>query len=80
MQWRINGIIFKNMEEVQFIEPRIERELLCVGYKGYLKVTRIIHYLPYPFRWIFWSLLYRYNKYRFPNGTFTIKEYQSYAK
>jgi hypothetical protein len=69
-----------NMNEVQFFESQIERKLLNFGYKGYLKVTRIVSYLPYPIRWVYWSLLYRYNKYRFPNGTFTIKEYQYYAK
>ena len=35
---------------------------------------------PYPVRWIFWILLYYYNKRKYPEGTFTLDMYKDYAK
>ncbi len=51
-----------------------------MSYGNYIKCVGIIYYAVYPVRWLFWTALYFYNKLKYPNGSFTLKLYQSYAK
>jgi hypothetical protein len=43
------------------------------------KVTRLMRYAPFPVRLCYWTALYYYNRRKWPDGSFTIGLYRSYA-
>ena len=51
-----------------------------IGYNWFWEITFFIMEMPYFIRWIYWTLLFYYNKSKYPQGNFTLKLYRSYAK
>lgn len=74
----INEIKDQNLEQLN--KRSNERRLFGIGYIGFLKITSVIDLMPYSLRWVYWTLLYYYNIYRFPAGQLTLKLYRSYTK
>ncbi len=59
-----------------------EVPIFNIGYHGFLKFTNFMRLMPYPLRWIYWSLLWYYNKKRYPrmDEKITLKYYRINAK
>jgi len=46
----------------------------------WIDTLQCVRFAPYWQRLIFWILLYFYNKSKYPNGRFTLRDYIRYAK
>ncbi len=74
------------MEEVLYVENGItgdyEITIAPVLYipDNYYRINNFIRVCPYYIRLIYWILLYYFNKRKWPNESFTLDLYKSYAK
>ena len=68
-----------NREINKYFNPEPKPSRIMKTENLYWNVLKVIKHMPYCIRIIFWKLLYKYNKRKYPNGTFTLTDYIEYA-